>query len=102
MAAVALLRSLKESLQNAIRHARATTVVFDCRAVDGRLEFLVGDGGCGIPENYEPGRGLNNIRWRAGDLGGWVTIENHSGVRLQFSVPLPLACSGAPAAEKLA
>ena len=71
-----LLLCLREALSNVARHARATAVFVTVRVDGDRLELRVADDGVGY--RPIPGRGasgLDNMRVRAGALGGTFSID---------------------------
>ncbi|HEV7194039.1 MAG TPA: response regulator [Jatrophihabitantaceae bacterium] len=85
-----LLATLSEALSNVVRHAQATQVDVLLRATETELALRVADNGCGIPVARTES-GLTNLRRRAGDLGGSMTIEVASdgrGTVLLWSVPV--------------
>lgn len=86
---------LKESLTNAVRHARAGEVAVTLGAQGGRLVLVVRDDGHGFdPHAQQPGRhlGLRNLRRRAEALGGTVTLDSAAGrgTTITLDVPLPV------------
>ena len=91
-----LSRALKEAVNNLVRHSGATraTVRFSFRP--HRLWVLVRDNGCGLdgqPPPREGGRGMGNMRRRVEELGGSLARVSRHGLRLLFTVPLPLQSS---------
>jgi signal transduction histidine kinase len=84
-----VLAVLREALTNVARHARARTADVDVVAAPGRLTLEVLDDGVGIGR---PARtsGLANLRRRAEQRGGTLTISarESAGTRLSWSVPL--------------
>ncbi|HEX3531727.1 MAG TPA: ATP-binding protein [Thermoanaerobaculia bacterium] len=78
---------LKEALCNAAKHARATEVRIDVAAANGELVAEVRDDGVGFvtpcPSGTGTGNGngngLRNLRERAAELGGRLTIESTPG-----------------------
>jgi len=92
-AVLSLSRALKEAVNNLVRHSGSTraTVRFSFRP--HRLWVMVRDNGCGLdgqPPPLEGGRGLGNMRRRVEELGGSLTLDSGHGLRLLFTVPLPL------------
>ena len=77
-----------EALSNAVRHANARTVSVTVR-VEDELTVEVTDDGCGIPPDITPS-GLTNLRDRAEELGGTMTVTDApgGGTVLCWSVPL--------------
>ena len=95
-AVLSLSRALKEAVNNLVRHSGSTraTVRFSFRPQ--RLWVLVRDNGCGLdgqPPSLEGGRGLGNMRHRVEELGGSLALVTRRGLRLLFTVPLPLQAS---------
>jgi signal transduction histidine kinase len=84
-----LLAVIRESLSNAARHAKASSVQVDITVRDGRAVVLVVDNGIGTGEITRES-GLRNIRERAEDLGGAVVLRGNdpSGTVVEWSVPL--------------
>jgi signal transduction histidine kinase len=81
----------KEAVNNAARHAHATSIEIDLR-LDGHTAILeIRDNGRGFdPEDAGAGNGLNNMRSRAQRLRGTFSIESGggSGTLLTFRAPL--------------
>lgn len=80
---------VREALGNAVRHAGATTVTVRI-AVDDDLRIEVSDNGCGMRAEAPRG-GLTDLRQRATQAGGELTIENaptSGGTVLRWSAPL--------------
>ena len=72
-------RLIQEGLTNALRHARATRVVFRIeRDADG-LRLTVGDNGAGDGE-IQPGFGLRGLTERAEELGGTLRLNRPGGL----------------------
>ncbi|MDZ5619401.1 histidine kinase [Nocardioides sp. HM23] len=70
-----------EALQNAAKHARASTIRIELRgAPDGSLTFRVSDDGCGFdPDGIPAGSGLTNMRDRLDAVDGVLTLSSSSG-----------------------
>jgi len=87
-----LLATLRESLSNVARHASARHVDVDVVA-DTDLAMTVRDDGIGVSA-ANPGRpgglGLDNMRARAEELGGSMTLEPRAtgGSQLEWRIPL--------------
>jgi len=95
-AALQLLRVAQEALTNVVKHANASEVAVQLRLVDGRLELEVRDNGIGAAGVSEEssGRGLNNMRARAGQLGGQLQVHGGSGgTSVTVQVPLTTVCA---------
>lgn len=86
--ALAVLRILQEAITNAIKHGPARRIVTrGATATDGMAAIMVENDGCGFVENG-CGRGLTNMRQRAEQLHGKLTIGTvGQGVRLTLLLP---------------
>jgi two-component system, NarL family, sensor histidine kinase DevS len=80
---------VRESISNAVRHARATTLTINV-IVDDDLCIEVVDNGSGIKGDVT-GSGLSNLRQRAEEVGGSFVLEAvpAGGTRLKWCAPLP-------------
>jgi PAS domain S-box-containing protein len=76
-----LLLALKESLNNVVRHARASEVHLGLSVAGGQLELRVTDNGSGITGGrlLSGGNGLANLRQRLAEIGGECYIESLPG-----------------------
>jgi len=95
-ASLQLLRVAQEALTNVVKHAGASTVHVQLRLVQGELELEVRDNGIGAAGVGDDscGRGLTNMRSRAGQLGGRVKVHGGSGgTRVTLQVPLQAVCA---------
>ncbi|KUL44199.1 histidine kinase [Streptomyces violaceusniger] len=86
-----LLAVLREALANAARHAHATAVDVTVEATATHLMLRVSDNGRGIDPARTRRSGLANLRTRATELGGTLTIAPHrpTGTTLDWAAPLP-------------
>lgn len=95
-ASLQLLRVTQEALTNVVKHAGASQVDIRLKRVAGELVLEVRDNGigaAGVGEDSE-GRGLANMRTRAGQLGGHVDVYGGSGgTRVTLHVPLASAAA---------
>jgi PAS domain S-box-containing protein len=91
-----LLATLGEALANVGRHAEASHVVVAVGARDGTLVLRVEDDGVGLNPDAPRGRGIDNMVWRATDLGGRCLVEPAAerGTTLRWEVPLAAGSSG--------
>lgn len=90
-----MLRIIQEGVTNAVRHASATqldvSVAFD--VAKGALAVNLVDNGKGIgnAENTHPGKGVQNMRTRAIQIGGDLTIASRvdgtQGTQIALTVP---------------
>jgi signal transduction histidine kinase/ligand-binding sensor domain-containing protein len=100
-----LFLAVKESLNNAAKHANASRVLIQLFLRPDELEILVSDNGGGFaagtaqnPAREKPGRtghGLGNMRERLKSIGGQCEINSEpgQGTTVRFAVPL---AAGAP------
>jgi PAS domain S-box-containing protein len=88
--AESLLATLAEALANVGRHAEAGTVVVAVTTEDDHLVLRVEDDGVGLPPDAPRGNGIDNMMWRASDLGGRCLVEPgpRQGTLLLWEVPL--------------
>ena len=84
----------RETLNNALKHAAATSVTVLLRRVDGRLELEISNDG----RSFDPvlareggGLGLTSMLERTENLGGQLTISSapEQGTRVTVAVPMP-------------
>lgn len=90
-----LFRIYKEAIANIVKHARCSRVEVSVEARPDSLRVVVADDGVGLPSRHAPGRGVANMRRRAADLGGHVTLVNDHGLRVEIVVPWHGTDSGA-------
>jgi signal transduction histidine kinase len=87
-----LLMAIKETLNNAVKHSKATELQLKIHWQGHRLVVVVQDNGQGFDmEKMKSGRnGLANIAQRMTELGGscLVTSQPGKGCRVEFSIPL--------------
>jgi signal transduction histidine kinase len=87
-----LLMAIKETLNNAVKHSRATELRLQIRWQGQRLIVVVLDNGRGFdPAVIKSERnGLTNMSQRMTELGGTcvVTSQPGQGCRVEFSMPL--------------
>jgi signal transduction histidine kinase/ligand-binding sensor domain-containing protein len=87
---------VKETLNNIVRHARASEVRLELTLADEALRLTIEDDGCGAAEGAEGAfaHGLKNMRQRMSDLGGRCDIERHPGAGTRVTIFLPLRVTG--------
>jgi signal transduction histidine kinase len=91
---VALYRVVQEALNNASKHAKASSVRVRLHRSDGRLVCLIRDNGVGFSPNLrlqgQKGLGLRGMRERIQSLGGVFEIKSRQGqgTELYLSVPM--------------
>lgn len=82
--------SVKEALNNAMKHSQATKLRIDIVTRDNRLLIKVSDNGVGIDQEElrRFGNGLSNMRRRMESIDGHFRIENNGMCTLSFEVPI--------------
>ncbi len=87
---IALYRIAQEALNNAIKHAGASTIKISLTEFDDNVHFYISDDGRGFaPQPKNTGMGLKNIRERVLILGGNMHIEpENSGVTIEIELPI--------------
>ena len=78
-----------EAVQNAVKHADASTITVTLRDVAGELELLVEDDGGGFDPTARTGSGLANMRDRVDSADGSLTIERAASGGTRVRVRLP-------------
>ena len=86
--ALAVLRIMQEAITNAIKHGPAHRIVIrGATATDGTAAITIENDGCSLVEGGG-GRGLANMRRRAEQLNGKLTIGTvEQGVKLTLLLP---------------
>lgn len=88
-----LFRILQEILNNIIKHASASEINIKLEYQDATLQLQIADNGVGFNEEDLPteqrGMGLQNIRKRAGIIGGEVAIKSNPGEGTQITIFIP-------------
>lgn len=80
---------IKEALHNIVKHAKATTVVFNLDYKGGVLHISIADDGTGILRDQKGGNGMKSMELRVKDIGGHLTIESGlQGTTLKLEVAL--------------
>ena len=79
-----------EALHNVVRHAQADNCRVSIAGDQTRLRIVVDDDGIGLPERSSDGVGLDSIRLRAEEVGGYAVIESGGlgGTRVVAELPL--------------
>ena len=85
----AIYRVAQEALANVYRHAQASAASMRLEYAPGSVTLVVEDDGVGLAQASEGGRGIQNMRRRAADLGGTFDIDSTaSGTVVRLSFPL--------------
>lgn len=96
-----LFLAIKESLNNVVKHARATEVSLQLRLQPGAFTFVIKDNGAGfIPgvseegvpqqERIASGLGLRNLARRLEEIGGRCAITSAPGQGTQVTLTFPI------------
>jgi len=82
---------VKETLQNIVKHARASTVWLRINTDERGLHIGIEDNGCGFdqPTGDSWANGLRNMRQRLAEIGGDCRIQSRPGAGTTITVELP-------------
>jgi signal transduction histidine kinase/sugar lactone lactonase YvrE len=81
----------KETINNIVRHAKASSVKIDFRLTDDELTLRIADDGAGFDTTREfDGNGLLSIKKRAEDCGGRVEMNSIQGTGTEVVLRLKL------------
>lgn len=89
-----VFRIYKETMTNIIKHSRSTAVKVEMDVGPRRVFLSIKDDGVGLAVPKVGGRGLLNMRTRAEEIGGRLTITSDRGVTVCLEIPLPLKYPG--------
>ena len=80
--------SVKESLNNIIKHSQASVVTIRMKT-DDEVFISISDNGIGINMDQlrRFGNGMKNMQKRIASVGGKCSIESHQGTRITFTMP---------------
>jgi signal transduction histidine kinase len=84
-----LYRITQEALNNALKHAMASSVTVHIQVLDGHVELEVADNGVGFDPGapgHREGMGLVSMRERAKKLGGTLRVMSAPGQGTRVSV----------------
>ena len=88
-----LNRVAQEAVTNAIKHGKPSFIQISLARAAGRILLTVKDNGVGLPTRPRKprGLGLRIMQYRAGTIGGALTIQNETGggASVLCSVPEP-------------
>ena len=84
-----LFLCVKETLNNSLKHSRATEMTIDIE-VDHSLRITITDNGIGIDKNNQRqfGNGLRNISKRMETIGGTFEVNGERGTVTRLELPL--------------
>jgi signal transduction histidine kinase len=95
----------QEALNNVLKHAESTEVTVRLHADDGCVELEIADDGSGFDRDAvadKGGMGLVNMRQRAEELGGSLSVASSlgKGTRIHVSIPWPMNTTARAGEEK--
>ena len=81
----------KEATNNMVKYAGASRAMFNIKEEQGKLVMLIEDNGKGFDSNKETqGNGLKNMKKRAIEIGGVLSIDSEPGagtiIKLELAV----------------
>jgi signal transduction histidine kinase len=83
-----LFLSIKEALNNILKHADATKVTITISSIDKKkLLITIQDNGKGMQETNKFGNGIVNIKKRIANLKGIVKMESRNGLKISIKIP---------------
>jgi signal transduction histidine kinase len=85
-----LLLMLKEAINNAAKYSRATELQVSLHLGSGYIAMRVEDNGIGFDPQLVKGNGLGNMRHRATELGGTLSIQTGLGKGTVVTASIPL------------
>jgi signal transduction histidine kinase len=86
-----LLRIYKEALTNVIKHSQTDAVAVNLRVNSQGLLLSIQDAGIGWGKQVDTGRGLPNMRKRAEEIGGRMTLSTAGkGAQVSLEIPFPI------------
>jgi PAS domain S-box-containing protein len=91
--AMHLYRIAQESVNNAARHGRASTIRIECRVEGPTFVLEVSDDGLGIPaaDARPEGMGIKSMYYRARQIGGLLQISSSDDGGTEVTCSAPLA-----------
>jgi two-component system, NarL family, sensor histidine kinase UhpB len=86
---LSIYRILQEAISNALRHGRPKTIVVTQEVNEEAITITLSDDGTGMSEAARAGRGLTNMRRRAAEIGGSLSVDQSplGGVQITLSLP---------------
>jgi len=82
-----LFFSIKEALNNIVKHAEANKVIITISSIDKKgLLITIKDNGKGMREENKFGNGLVNIKKRIAHLNGDVKIQSVNGLKISIQI----------------
>ncbi len=87
---VNLFKIYKEALTNVVKHSKADAVKVVLKVFQRVLLLTVDDNGIGWEVNRGNGRGLSNMKRRAEEIGGTLTVSSGQGSKVRVDIRLPI------------
>lgn len=84
-----LYRISQEAMNNAIKHARASTITVHCQVHAPGASITIADDGRGLQQARSDSHGLKIMRERARLVGATLTIDDNTGGGLAVTVQIP-------------
>jgi signal transduction histidine kinase len=56
--------------------------------MDGLFSLSIHDDGIGFDDGRAKGRGINNMKTRASDIGGRLSVSSGNGTRVCLEIPV--------------
>jgi len=89
---LAIQRIFLEVFSNALKHSGARSVAVSAARVPDAVQIVIADDGCGFDLSaVRSGNGLANLRLRARQAGGTLSLESDAGKGTRVTLLLPLA-----------
>ncbi|RYZ50471.1 MAG: hypothetical protein EOO14_19275, partial [Chitinophagaceae bacterium] len=90
-----LFRIIQESLNNVLRHSKATCVTIELSVLEQTAKLVVSDNGVGfLPEATRKGAGLKNIQNRIYLINGTLQLKANPGKGCTIELQFPIAFAG--------
>ena len=90
---IMIYRIIQEMINNTLKHAKATRIVFSVARTEEAVRMEYRDNGIGFDEEKLPrgkNLGLSGIRSRVEYLGGTIELKSEKGKGTSYSVSIPL------------
>lgn len=85
-----LLMVYKETLNNILKHSKATSTIVKMAIVNNELHIVIKDNGQGFSsmKNDKEGNGLINMKSRMAEINGKICWKNEEGVIVEMRMPI--------------
>jgi len=84
-----ILRIIQEAITNVIKHANATSLMFSAVLIKNEVRISICDNGTSGKPGNNKGRGVANMKRRATELSGHLTISQlESGRQIELFLPV--------------